>query len=176
MTTQIHHKIPRCRGGTDDPENLIDLSLLDHGYEHAKMFLSGGIQFDFRNPFWKVLQVEDPNLAENVLLEHKRRVKLLGEKQGKINAESGHMRRIQRKSDKSAAGKKGGSLTLEKKVGIHDPKYLGVGGKTGGKVGSSKTNSQMWQCTITGFVTKPGPLTRYQKKRGIDPSNRIQII
>jgi hypothetical protein len=59
MKTQRHHKTPKCRGGTNDPENLIDLTLLEHGYTHARMFLEGGIQFDFRNPFWKVLQIED---------------------------------------------------------------------------------------------------------------------
>jgi hypothetical protein len=161
--TQVHHKLPRCRGGSDDPENLIDLTLLEHGYEHARMFLDGGIQFDFRNPFWKVLQLEDPDLANQVVLEHKSRVSKLGQRQGEINASSGHMKRIQKKSDCSAAGKKGGSITLGEKVGIHDPKYLGVGGKIGGKAGSANTNSQVWKCTVTGFESKPGPLTRYQK-------------
>jgi hypothetical protein len=175
MKTQVHHKIPKCEGGTNDPENLIDLTLLDHGYEHAKMFLEGGIQFDFRNPFWEVLQVEDPVLAEAVMAEHKKRVSELGKRQGRKNAESGHMLRVQSLSDHSAAGKKGAAVTVEKKVGLHNPKYLGVGGKIGGKIGSANTNSQKWKCMITGFVSKPGPLTRYQKKRGIDPSNRIRI-
>jgi len=174
--TQVHHKTPRCRGGTDDPGNLIDLTLLDHGYEHARMFLAGGIQFDFRNPFWKVLQEEDPDLADQVMLEHKRRVSKLGKRQGAINASSGHMQKVQKKSDCSAAGKKGGLTTLSRSVGIHDPKYLGVGGRLGGKLGSSNTNSQTWRCTITGFESKPGPLTRYQTSRGIDPANRIRII
>jgi len=30
-------------------------------------------------------------------------------------------------------------------------------------------------CTVTGKISRPGPLTRYQLKRGIDPSNRIRI-
>jgi hypothetical protein len=176
MQIQRHHKTPKSLGGSDNSENLIDLTLLEHGYEHAQMFLQGGIQFDFRNPFWLVLQKEDPDLAEAVMSEHKRRVSVLGERQGRKNAESGHMRRIQSQSDTSAAGLKGGTITLKKKVGIHDPKYLGVGGKVGGKKGSANTNSQQWQCTITGFISKPGPLTRYQNSRGIDPSNRIRIF
>ena len=175
MKTQTHHKIPRCRGGTDDPDNLIDLTLLEHGYTHARMFLEGGIQFDFRNPFWKVLQIEDPILAEQVLNEHKSRVKEMGKVQGPLNRDTGHMARIQRFSDCSAAGKKGGSTTAARKVGCHDPKYRGVGGKVGGKIGSSKTNSQKWQCTVTGFISTSGPLSRYQKARGINPSNRIRI-
>lgn len=175
MQTQRHHKKPKSLGGLSTFDNLIDLTLLEHGYEHARMFLDGGIQFDFRNPFWKVLQFEDPNLAEAVMQEHKRRVSELGRRQGRLNAESGHMRKVQKLSDCSAAGKKGGSVTLKKRVGIHDPLYLGVGGRIGGKTGSANTNSQRWQCTITGFISKPGPLTRYQKTRGIDPSNRIRL-
>jgi len=40
---------------------------------------------------------------------------------------------------------------------------------------AKKTNSQRWQCTVTGYISTPGPLTIYQKKRGIDSSNRIKI-
>lgn len=38
--------------------------------------------------------------------------------------------------------------------------------------GRAKTNSRLYRCTITGYVSTAGPLTRYQKKRGIDPINR----
>ena len=88
----------------------------------------------------------------------------------------GHPNCILTFESQSAAGKLGGKVTLNKKVGIHDPKYLGVGGKIGGKIGSANTNSQVWKCTVTGFTSKPGPLTRYQRSRGIDPSNRVRIL
>lgn len=45
----------------------------------------------------------------------------------------------------------------------------------GGKIASKIMNSQKWKCTITGFITNPGSLSRYQKARGIDTSNRIRI-
>jgi hypothetical protein len=38
-----------------------------------------------------------------------------------------------------------------------------------------KTNSQKWMCLETGYVTTSGPLTIYQRKRGIDTSKRKQI-
>jgi hypothetical protein len=40
-----------------------------------------------------------------------------------------------------------------------------------------KTNSQKWECLETGYITTPGPLTTYQKARGIDTSknNRRKI-
>jgi hypothetical protein len=35
--------------------------------------------------------------------------------------------------------------------------------------------SHRWQCTITGFTTNAGNLSRYQKARGIDTSNRVRL-
>jgi hypothetical protein len=32
-----------------------------------------------------------------------------------------------------------------------------------------------FQCTVTGFISSPGGLTKYQKSRGIDPKNRVQV-
>lgn len=40
---------------------------------------------------------------------------------------------------------------------------------------NKKINSQKWKCTVTGYVTNAGALSLYQKKRGIDTSNRIRI-
>ena len=36
-------------------------------------------------------------------------------------------------------------------------------------------NNQLWMCLNTGYVTTPGPLTRYQKSRGIDVSLRRKL-
>jgi len=47
--------------------------------------------------------------------------------------------------------------------------------KMGGKVTSQKLNSQKWKCLVTGYITTPGPLTQYQKIRGIDTSKRERI-
>ncbi len=46
--------------------------------------------------------------------------------------------------------------------------------ENGRKMGLIST-SQRWQCLVTGFITGPGSLTRYQQARGIDPVNRIRI-
>ena len=37
------------------------------------------------------------------------------------------------------------------------------------------TNLQKWKCMVTGHITTPGPLTVYQRKRGIDIKNRVKI-
>ena len=43
------------------------------------------------------------------------------------------------------------------------------------KKGCAVTNSQKWECLVTGFIANPGNLTRYQKKRNINPKLRRKI-
>jgi hypothetical protein len=38
MTTHIHHIIPKHMGGTDDPENLIELRVAEHAEAHRLLF------------------------------------------------------------------------------------------------------------------------------------------
>ena len=37
------------------------------------------------------------------------------------------------------------------------------------------TNSQKWKCLVTGTVSTAGPLSRFQKARGIDTSLRVKV-
>jgi hypothetical protein len=48
-------------------------------------------------------------------------------------------------------------------------------GAIGGKKSSKVMNTEKWQCTITGYISTAGPLTCYQKARGIDPSQRVKL-
>jgi hypothetical protein len=83
----------------------------------------------------------------------------------------------------SAANDNGGKLVQWRK-GNPDPaaewrkqnpeKTFEIASRAGKKRAAS-TNAIKYRCTITGFISTPGPLTGYQKKRGIDPSNRIRI-
>ena len=63
------------------------------------------------------------------------------------------------------------------KVGIYSrtKKQLVEIGKKWGKVGSKKTNSQKWMCLETGYITTSGPLTVYQRAKGIDTSKRKRM-
>jgi hypothetical protein len=36
-------------------------------------------------------------------------------------------------------------------------------------------NTTKWKCNITGYVSTSGPLTLYQKHKGIDPTNRTKV-
>jgi hypothetical protein len=75
-------------------------------------------------------------------------------------------------------GKIGGKKSKELGVGLHGltPEQTSENGRKGGNSASKITNSQKWMCLETGFVTNPGNLTKYQKKRDIDTSKRIRIL
>lgn len=82
------------------------------------------------------------------------------------------------KEERKAAGKIGGKIS-GKIVGNQNKELnRGICGMSkkeksdAGKKGSKNTNSQKWICLETGYVSTPGPLTLYQKSRGIDISKR----
>ena len=72
-------------------------------------------------------------------------------------------------AQKSEAGKKGGEKC--KKLGIGFYKMT----REQRIAQAKKNNSQKWMCLETGYITTSGPLTKYQRKRGIDTSKRKQI-
>ena len=66
-----------------------------------------------------------------------------------------------------------GKKVYELKLGAHSltRKQLIENGRKGAII----TQSQKWQCTVTGHVSTPGGLSSYQKARNINTSNRIRI-
>jgi hypothetical protein len=99
----------------------------------------------------------------------------------------------------SEDGKKGGKIIYQLKLGVHGrtKKQMTENGKIGGSISGKnhfqnktgcfsltleerlkvveKTNSQKWMCLETGYITTSGPLTLYQKNRGIDTTKRVRI-
>ncbi len=51
--THIHHILPRHMGGTDDPSNLIELTIEEHAKAHEKLYEEHGKYEDFLA--WKML-------------------------------------------------------------------------------------------------------------------------
>ena len=82
-----------------------------------------------------------------------------GKKAGKIGGKIG--------------GKISGKLTYELGIGVHGltPEQRTENGKKGGSI----SGNQRWKCLETGFITNAGNLTKYQKARGIDTSQRVRI-
>ena len=72
-----------------------------------------------------------------------------------------------------AGGKVVGKKMFEEKRGIFALTKNNL--SENGKKGSKNTNSQKWECTITGYISTSGGLSRYQKARKIDTNNRIKL-
>ena len=53
MNTHIHHKIPKHMGGSNDPSNLIELTVAEHAEAHKKLFEEYGCWQD--EIAWKAL-------------------------------------------------------------------------------------------------------------------------
>ncbi len=77
------------------------------------------------------------------------------------------------REDGKKAGKISGQRHKENKTGVcgRSKEKMSKDGKKGGRISSS----QVWECTITGHRSNPGALSRYQKSRNIDTTNRIRI-
>lgn len=87
-------------------------------------------------------------------------------KGGKASRKSGRGALCRTWEQMSEDGKKGGAIAKQLKIGIFAPGQQSKGG--------SLTAKQKWQCTVTGKISAPGPLTGWQKARDIDVSNRIR--
>lgn len=157
-----HHIIPKHMGGTDDPSNLIELTVEEHSQAHLALYEQYGKKEDLCAYYMLSGKNQDPEFKKlvcslgGIALAKKR--KESGEKwgfslmnpdylftiqsangklQGKRNKESGHIQQIQKLSDHSAAGKKGGETTMSRGKGsFADPierlKSASKGGKTQG--------------------------------------------
>jgi hypothetical protein len=103
-------------------------------------------------------------------------IRITKSKAGKKSRELGVGIHARTKQQIIEDGGKGGKIAYELGVGMYarTPQQIIEDTRMGGKT----TNSQKWMCTETGFVSTPGPLTRYQKARGIDTSksNRRRIL
>jgi hypothetical protein len=76
---------------------------------------------------------------------------------------------------KSVLGTRAAKKLNAEKTEDGKSKYAVEAGKIGGKRGSAITNSQKWKCLVTGYVTTAGPLTKYQRAKGIDTSLRTRV-
>ena len=152
-------------GGTDDPSNLVELTVEEHAEAHKKLFEEHGKWED--ELAWKALsgQIE----MSEASLEAKKQGQILGGKiQGQKSVETGHLARIRtleaqrlgaearykkhghihsNMSEEGAkryiegrtlGGKLGGKKCFENKTGVFAPEHLGKGGRIGGKIGGPK--------------------------------------
>lgn len=101
----IHHIIPRHMGGSDDPSNLIELSVKEHSEAHLWLWLKYGKTED--KIAWKGLsgQIGKDEIMREV---HK----MAGIKSGNQAVQNGTWRNVQIE---------GGKASYKQKKGIHNP-------------------------------------------------------
>ncbi len=185
-----HHIIPRHMGGTDDPDNIQVLTVEEHAIAHLKLYEKYGKYEDYcaylmlsgknKDPEFlrtrgiiggtgcqrmrKEKGLKGPELFYGREVSSRERFKNSskgGKIQGKINAENGHMQKIQKMSNCSEAGKKGGAATMASGKGAFgDPVQRLESAKKGGKV-QGKRNSE------SGHLAKIAQMSIEENKRNL---------
>lgn len=165
----IHHIIPKHMGGTDDPENLIELTIEEHAEAHRVLYeqhnneydriawlsLSGQINISEAK---KLAQLEGSKLGAKITNEIRAQK---GNDIGSWNKETGHVLTIATPE----SCKKGGSIAGKKLVESGKWKEIqSLGGKKGGKIASQIVAKQKWKCNECDFVSTPGGVGNHQRK------------
>lgn len=125
-----HHIIPKHMGGTDEPENLVGLTIEEHAEAHRVLYEEHGKQEDYIA--WKML------CGQMKMPEMKRRLQLLGaskggKKGGKIAGPKAKREKLGWHGMTAEQRKQNGLKSVDMKVGIHAEGYdKGIGGKKGG--------------------------------------------
>lgn len=184
-----HHIIPKHMGGTDDESNLIELTVEEHAQAHKFLYELHGKKEDLCAYYMLSGRNQDPgfvrmraSLGGKASQEKRKSLGLKvgfanmddnerfeasskgGKIQGKINTESGHMKRIQSLSDVVESGKKGGKRTIELGIGAFGNteerlKSASMGGKIQGRINSEsghleKISKDYWKKVKTGQIQR----------------------
>lgn len=163
----MHHIIPKHMGGTDDPSNLIELTVEEHSQAHYKLYEQYGKTEDLCAYYMLSGKNQDPEFVKlvaslggtaaynkrkklgishlshfgaNLSEDEKFSISSAGGKiQGKKNAESGHMKKIQKLSNSSENGRKGAEICRERKTNsFFDPELKKEIASKGGKIQGKK--------------------------------------
>jgi hypothetical protein len=195
MTVHKHHIIPRHMGGSDDPSNLIELSIEDHARAHEKMFNEHGRWQDMIA--WKALsglvtmseasklaRVEGCKLGGRITYEkHGLPHERMSEEGAKRHAAGRRLGALAQPKEAKArggknntmetrikAGKAGGKMAVEMGLGIFAPENRGMGGRIGGKIGGKVAIPHLLSlrhlCHECGKVTTPKWMNHHKAKTG----------
>jgi len=162
-------------GGSDEPNNLIELSIEQHAEAHKKLWEKYGCWQD--KVAWKALS------GQISISEAKKLAQIEGAKKGGLssknrkptdgqilqglkNVQSGHLDNIRNIDACIKGGKTAGIQSYNLKKGIFDPKNYGLGGKIGGKIGGKKACVLNILCHECGMITNAMAYARHSKKSG----------
>lgn len=164
-----HHIIPKHMGGTDDPSNLVELTVEEHAQAHKKLWEEDGQEWD--RIAWLALsgQINMSEAKRLVQAEARKRGGDIARANRNANGTSigdwvkqtGYVRKFT-KEDCIKGGSAAGKLNVEsgQMAKIHS-----MGGKVGGKIASAITNAQRWLCVECGKVDRPSSLGWHMKKQ-----------
>ena len=144
-------------GGTNNPSNLVWLTVEEHANAHKELFEKFGKLED------KLAWIGLSNQITNQ--EAIRQRQALGGKNGS-------------KELKKLGGSIAGKKAKANKTGIFDPKNKGmggrIGGKIGGKIGVKIILARRIKCLECGMISTPGGMALHQKSSKHKLKERIQ--
>ncbi len=168
-----HHIIPKHAGGTDEKENIILLTVEEHANAHLLLYQTHHCHEDY--VAWKALSGQFKK--KELILEL---CKIGGKIQGKKNAESGHIQKIQKLVDVKTAGKIGGLETIKRGKGAFaNAEMRLISSKNGGKI-QGKKNAESGHCKNISIQywknVKNGSTIRLSKSWFYNPQNNHSIL
>jgi hypothetical protein len=131
----LHHKIPRHMGGTDDPSNLIELTIEEHAEAHRKLYEEHGRLQDKRAWLGLAKIMTGEEIIKEILTspkseEHKRKISeahkgkpkpwLIGTRNGAGNAGKPKSEEHKRKIAEAHTGKVRSEFSEEWKQALKD--------------------------------------------------------
>jgi hypothetical protein len=195
----VHHRIPISGCGTNDPSNLYVCSPQfhawvwhDRGYYIENSLKGNKAAIEAK----KVLRETDPQWRERELEIVRRGGIVLSQlretnpeyakrhkessSRGGITSSAQFHRRCQTDAEfkeRWLEGAHKGAKSLHERR-KKDPEFNGKVIENCRKNGSKaalRLNSGRWMCTVTGHISTPAGLSRYQRNRDIDVSNRVLL-
>jgi hypothetical protein len=184
MKKHIHHIVPRCLGGTDDPSNLIELTYEEHveahrilaeqypehgGLRHAYLLMAGQTE-EARLEATQRWADAGAKVLENLNqdFEHQSEAGKIGGMRGgastSIKWRSGeveHPGYLQPRHVRVSNGKKCASKKTFQDL------------SSAGKAGSARTNSQKWKCSSCNMITTAPSMASHFKSSG--HSERVRL-
>jgi hypothetical protein len=130
-----HHIVPKHAGGSDDLSNIKMVTLEQHAEEHRLLWEKYQLYEDFIA--WKCLsgQIPKEEIARELNVMN-------GKRQGKKNAESGFMKKIQKMNDHITSGKLGSEISKQKKTNAFYNEKLRKESSRKGGVAQGKINAE----------------------------------
>ena len=154
-------------GGSDDPSNLIELTREEHALAHKILYEQYGKKEDLGAYYLLTGQSDE---AMKICCS------LGGKVQGKRNAESGHIQKIQKLSDVTENGRKGGYSTIKTGKGsfansVQRLETSKLGGKVQGKRNAEsghckKISNDYWNDVKKGITERQKKIWIYEDETG----------